>query len=352
MFLLLLQVLLTDSAKISQMSDANDFSLPNRMRSSFFLSTILCKNFKAQTAGVVIALIMRERDVNRFSPLPLEIFVKSCPLKIKSVYSIQAIDDDSKHDFINNVMPNAVQLTATFFGKASVPIFGDSKEEIAAKLEGYGIRKQSCPPSCGGTWDPRGFLEAYGLLAVPKDDCKLSASSSSLTSEYDAQIRQRQNTEALLKFSEAMSGKLNSESGSAVNEALEKEALLQLEDALGVIPDADKIDYMNANTVNPALVKSESDPILFLRTERYNPWAAARRLVRYWKERRALFGDKAYDPLTYDSLSKNAQELIDIRCFEFLPNDDEGRSVVCLNSSLGYGEGRHHITDHDRLSAF
>ncbi|GKY90619.1 hypothetical protein MPSEU_000035400 [Mayamaea pseudoterrestris] len=346
----LFQVLFSDAAKIAELSDAKDFLLPHRMRSSFFLSHILCRNVKAQTNGVVILLMMRERDVNRFSPLPFEIFVKACPLKIKSVYSVQAIDDDSKYDFIHSVMPSAVQVTSTFFGKASIPIFGESKEEILAQLQKYGMRKEACPPSCGGLWDSHGFLQTHGLIATPEDIRKRSSSMSS-SSENDRD-RARQNTAALMKLGEAMSGRISRNNGVSVNEAVEKEALLQLEDALSVIPDIDKVDYYNAKALSPALVAAESNPILFLRTEKYNPWAAARRLVAYWKERKSIFGDKAFVPLTYDTLPKNAQKLIDVRCFESLPVDDEGRSVVCINSAVGYGEGWANVAEEDRLAAF
>lgn len=63
-----------------------------------------------------------------------------------------------------------------------------------------------------------------------------------------------------------------------------------------IAPD-NKLEYLEACRLAPDVVASETDPLAFLRTERMNPWAAATRLVLYWKHRRELFGEKWLRPI-------------------------------------------------------
>ena len=66
-----------------------------------------------------------------------------------------------------------------------------------------------------------------------------------------------------------------------------------------VIPLERKRAYVQARTVCPHLVATESDAIPFVRYCQYNVWDAAERLVLYWTERLAAFGpDRAFLPLT------------------------------------------------------
>lgn len=52
--------------------------------------------------------------------------------------------------------------------------------------------------------------------------------------------------------------------------------------ALDMIPEEAKRDYVEALRLAPLLIKAESNPILFLRCEDFNPWTAAQRLVLHW----------------------------------------------------------------------
>ena len=52
------------------------------------------------------------------------------------------------------------------------------------------------------------------------------------------------------------------------------QAVIQLDEAIGVIPSADKVDYLRALELCPELVRIESESIRFLRSENYNPWVS------------------------------------------------------------------------------
>jgi hypothetical protein len=116
----------------------------------------------------------------------------------------------------------------------------------------------------------------------------------------------------------------------------QRQALTLLEEALATIEDCEKEDYLRALEVAPKLVLLESDPTRFLRFTNFNAAAAARKLVLYWKRRREVFGDRAFLPLSLTgngALSTDDIESIKTGSLVFLPNDADGRTVMCFDPS-------------------
>jgi hypothetical protein len=99
-----------------------------------------------------------------------------------------------------------------------------------------------------------------------------------------------------------------------------------MQDVVDLIPDDQKRPHIRALFQLPELVRTESEPLRFLRCERFdaNPlddlevignsvvrtqtfyrllfffrtlYGAARRLVHYWEMRQKIFGDRAYIPM-------------------------------------------------------
>ena len=58
-----------------------------------------------------------------------------------------------------------------------------------------------------------------------------------------------------------------------------------------------KKDYLDALRLAPALIKAESDPIKFLRSEDFNPWTSAMTFVKYWEYRKRFFGSRWLLPM-------------------------------------------------------
>jgi hypothetical protein len=107
-------------------------------------------------------------------------------------------------------------------------------------------------------------------------------------------------------------------------------AVLILQEALHEIPDEEKQAYLEALERVPLLVERESDPISFIRCEKYDAWAAARRLVAYWEVRKKLFGsDRAFLPMTQTGAMAEDMEYAEKGSTTMLPDDDHGRPVVC-----------------------
>jgi hypothetical protein len=110
-------------------------------------------------------------------------------------------------------------------------------------------------------------------------------------------------------------------------EMLENGVVL-LRQALQDIPDTEKAAYLEALEIAPLLVERESNPVAFLRCEKYDAWAAARRLVEYWDVRKKTFGaERAFLPMTQAGAMAEDMEYVEKALFVMLPDDDHDRAV-------------------------
>jgi len=88
---------------------------------------------------------------------------------------------------------------------------------------------------------------------------------------------------------------------------------------------------MTAIHVAPKLVLQESDPSRFLAFHGYNAEKAAQGIVRYWKERRALFGERAFLPMTLTGNGAlNAEDIEFQKCgnLAITGQDQQGSTVL------------------------
>jgi hypothetical protein len=114
------------------------------------------------------------------------------------------------------------------------------------------------------------------------------------------------------------------------------QAFTLLDEAIAMMESYEKEEYLMALEVAPRLVLLESDPARFLRYTNFNVAAAAQTLVLYWKRQREVFGGQAFLPLTLTgngALSSKDIEFIKTGSVVFLPNDADGRTVVCVDGS-------------------
>jgi len=105
----------------------------------------------------------------------------------------------------------------------------------------------------------------------------------------------------------------------------------ELEEALRIIPANEKEAYLEALERSPELVARESDSFLFLRCEKYNVWAAATRLVKYWAFRKKIFRERAFLPLTLTgngAMLPEDVEVVSSGGIVMLPEDASGRTVL------------------------
>jgi hypothetical protein len=113
----------------------------------------------------------------------------------------------------------------------------------------------------------------------------------------------------------------------------ETEEMLQngtrmIREALLAIPDEEKEAYLEALEIAPLLVERESDPVAFLRCEKYDAGAAARRLVVYWEIRKKTFGaERTFLPMTQRGAMAEDMEYLEKALIVMLPDDEHDRAV-------------------------
>lgn len=112
--------------------------------------------------------------------------------------------------------------------------------------------------------------------------------------------------------------------------------LIGMQRTLNEIPDHEKEGYLKALERCPDLVRTETDSLIFLRAERFDPIAAARRLVKNWDVRCKLFGDRSFLPMDLSGGDTGALTDDDLDALQrgvclCAPEDSMGRVALILN---------------------
>eukprot|EP00527_Entomoneis_sp_CCMP2396_P005282 CAMPEP_0198154754 /NCGR_PEP_ID=MMETSP1443-20131203/68773_1 /TAXON_ID=186043 /ORGANISM="Entomoneis sp., Strain CCMP2396" /LENGTH=676 /DNA_ID=CAMNT_0043821459 /DNA_START=100 /DNA_END=2131 /DNA_ORIENTATION=- len=118
--------------------------------------------------------------------------------------------------------------------------------------------------------------------------------------------------------------------------SLDKTALLALEEAIMLLPEEERVDYCRAKAEVPLIVQRESNPVWFLKFEKFNTWNAAKRLACYWQERCNRFKERAFLPMNQTgegALNKADVSLLKTGYTAFLPEDNDGRVVLVSDAS-------------------
>ena len=117
--------------------------------------------------------------------------------------------------------------------------------------------------------------------------------------------------------------------------SFDKALLAQFQQQLELLPD--KEAYLEAMERAPFLVEMESPAFRFLKREDFDPKSAALRLVAYWRERKEIFGDRAFLPMDLTgkgALTEQDISVVDTKFFSLLEKDKEKRSVLFFNRVL------------------
>lgn len=116
-------------------------------------------------------------------------------------------------------------------------------------------------------------------------------------------------------------------------EELRASKLSQLAKAVAALDKAKTQNYRDAQSICPHLLDDQHH-LMFLRCERWDVDLASLRLAKYWDERVALFGPKAFLPLTPDEALRDDGTAASLGIFNALPGrDEEGRSIIWVDAS-------------------
>lgn len=131
--------------------------------------------------------------------------------------------------------------------------------------------------------------EQQAPSAAPSTSSSLSASTSTSLSPYD----DNSTTFRTTPHDELYGQHIPNETPELISSKLQ-----DLEKELDLISDDDKKDWIMATQKCPDLCNNEKFKLMFLRCEIFNCDLAAKRIVKYWKKRVALFGQElAFQPL-------------------------------------------------------
>jgi hypothetical protein len=110
----------------------------------------------------------------------------------------------------------------------------------------------------------------------------------------------------------------------------------EIKQALEGFPSQERKSYTEAIERVPSLVATESNPIVFLRCEKFNAMAAAQRLIKYWDVRCEIFGDRAFLPMVQTgtgALSRDDMVILKTGSVAVLSNHESGQVVMHLDRS-------------------
>lgn len=133
--------------------------------------------------------------------------------------------------------------------------------------------------------------------------------------------------------------------GIEETETIRKTAGEAFEEVLALIPYAEKSAYLEARRRCPRLAETETNVMQFVRRDEYDVSSAVNRILRYWRLRLEVFGQRAFLPMTqtgHGALTREDVVILRSGVVALLPKDIEGRSVVM--------EDRNRILD-DKLEA-
>ncbi|GKY94349.1 hypothetical protein MPSEU_000400800 [Mayamaea pseudoterrestris] len=229
----------------------------------------------------------------------------------------------------------------------------NDKEGIRKELQVKGLSLQSIPESIGGLWEYSKFTKSFTRskrtrASSQENGDQKPVAFSGLNAPMPTSLTREAIIQPVLPLSASHSAFPNNQHTASINPAslmlddgqfletsmMQQEGMRQLDEAMDMLPPEDKAAYQAAVRQVPYLVMQESNPVRFLRFEKYNAWAAARHLAAYWTKRVQIFGERAFLPLILSSAGALHQEDIDqIKSgyFTFLPVDLLGRTVVCYD---------------------
>ena len=326
------------------------------LRSLFYWCLRIMDNKKTRSEGVVAIGIIRsfENDAGRLdAKQALDLLQDAFPIKMKCVYlCVESSSLSALGRLETAVVPQIVKRLMSYHSF-------ECHVEIGATLVKIGsIRSHQLPVSAGGTWSYERFDEWFvnrrarerecskrkrldkmeELATMPTKVSRESSLASTTGIEWgspSASGSSNVNAEANDGQSRVDDFTTQSGEGSFIETAaMQAGGLQRLEDAINDLPNEEKQPYLTANACVPFLVQLESNPLKFLRFEKYNAWAAAKRLSGYWKMRLEIFGSRAFLPLSLSGVGALTPE--DVTSFHssyicFLPKDERGRTVMCYD---------------------
>lgn len=293
------------------------------VRAFFYLLQVTAmENEAAHTHGVIVNRVIH-RTHFRLLVDDLEDLIKVVSLRLHMVNMLCRPPDSSiRAVYTKTIVPAMIKGLGEYQDRAWGYAFDEETNQLPDEFfERCRMTRESLPIEAGGQWKYDSFgewldqrrskEETYDAKPVAENRQQVSDGESV---EQPAQTAPGECTdEAMLSKSSAtrldMLGTVALDAfhrdkqivgGSKSSTEIETDVgtpLQQMRSAIDDTPAADKKAYAEAMKQCPMVVESETSPVNFLRCNRDDPKAAARRLMDHWEKRVELFGRRAFMPL-------------------------------------------------------
>lgn len=315
-------VLLIDLSKVGK--DVRDESI---QRALFYMSSFVSQNPIAQQGGINVLCVHNQQFKKYLSMMKTtsQMLDGASTIKVKQVFGIALGVERS-------IFVQMAEWTAPLFSDESITLVGgDSPDEVCEKMAKYNIGMESLPQSLGGYWVAKNFHSWFKLQASvgPTNSFTKLGFQIALDAQ-DSVVSQSKRMGGNSASSPAEESTNFADPAPSSSQAV-SDALAALDEAILMLPDEEKAGYIRAKKEAPTLVEKESNPILYLRFSKYNTWDAAKRLVRYWKERVYYFKERAFLPMNQTgegALSRKDVSVMSTGYWAALPSDSEGHAVI------------------------
>lgn len=358
-------VLLDDSSTLS--GSSSKWDRPTRYRAAFYIAQRLSEHRSSQSDGIAVLIPVVNKHSRANGPTaellePLEAALQAVPLRIQVVYVVAVgattpesssqptlrLSSSSSSSSSSSIPLPSLDGLGPLLRTRAVALSANSRESAVWQLERHGITRSGLPPLLGGTWNAAASLRSqqqqspHQQTAAPHNaSSEGSINRRNRQQQQEQQQPQQRNYETSdLQGAAALVELFHTENSPQADFGKRYDTaflLDQFHDALALIPDSEKEAYLLAKSTAPKVVRTESDPMHFLRCDRFDPWAAAQRMTRYWAKRKELLGDRAFRPLNLSGKGALTDEdvLVFKSCYVVqLPDSAEGQSVICFNREL------------------
>lgn len=307
------------------------------LRCLFYWSNKAIQNPSSSVTSVVGIALLHVPSSSMYEKINIKPFLKAIqdafPIKLKALHICFRLEAGQVAAFQNTVLPS-IEHRLSKFKEVPIHIHVEvtGTNRLVLDLLKYGLTTAGLPRSMGGLLpDLTPIVEAI----VPFAAAARQGVAYSLESQSQAAVVAPQ-CHAYGYPSDYSSRPIQLSVDLELVEtlAIQQEGLRRLKDAIDLLPSDESAAYKSALMRVPHLIKLESDPIKFLRFEKYNSWAAAQRLALYWTKRVDIFGHRALFPLTLrgdGALNENEINSIESGAITLVPNDRRGRPVVVFD---------------------
>jgi hypothetical protein len=300
-----------------------------------------------------LQVVVRENDLQsvdvKIITRLVHVLFRAFPLQLKVLHVLGKTEkkkaDRGNFSSLSSQWPRVLQKVVHYHEADTT-----SNNLYKVSLQNYGIA--DLPQTWGGnlTWDGPSWWASQGFAVDVATTTTIAAAASQpandmtdseivsdgkLPAASDAQSS-RSGTSA--EQDDAMDDAMGTEEGDYILESTstQETGLRQLQEAIDMMEESPKAAYLEALRECPHLVVHEIPALWFLQYDHYDAWAAARRLTLYWERRKAIFGNRAFLPMSQTgggTLDTADLESLWTGYLALLPEDDRGRAVLCYDAS-------------------